>query len=417
MILKIKTSKTLVNGFFFSLFSFFNQGVSFFLLILLANYITPGEYGYLSLFNTIVMFIGYFISLSTQGYISVSFFQKESVYFKKDFSIIFIITLFVFIFLSVILLLFHNHLSHITQLSNSLLWFSLFISTFTLFLNVNLDYLRIKEKILEYGILSCSFAIVNFLLSLYFVIKCSQSWLGRINAQLICSIFFGLISILFFLKNRMFTFRNYTINDFKQIICWGLPLIPHLATNWIRQGCDRYIINYHYSIEEVGLFSFALNLVNIIIILGVAFNSSNSVSIYKILSDNTINNKIALLKKQTNNIFYIYLLSTILITSGGCVLIPIFLPQYSEAIPYFCILSVYAFLQCLYFLYCNYLFYYNKNKKIMLLTFSTSILHLILSYLFTQYSLIVTSFIYIITQAIIVIEIKRFSKKLLMQIK
>ena len=149
MILKIKTSKTLVNGFFFSLFSFFNQGVSFFLLILLANYITPGEYGYLSLFNTIVMFIGYFISLSTQGYISVSFFQKESVYFKKDFSIIFIITLFVFIFLSVILLLFHNYLSHITQLSDPLLWFSVLISTFTLFLNVNLDYLRIKEKIIE----------------------------------------------------------------------------------------------------------------------------------------------------------------------------------------------------------------------------------------------------------------------------
>lgn len=49
---------------------------------------------------------------------------------------------------------------------------------------------------------------------------------------------------------------------------WGIPLIPHLATSWIKQGGDRYIINYYYTLAEVGIFSFALNLSNIIDMIG-----------------------------------------------------------------------------------------------------------------------------------------------------
>ena len=64
---------------------------------------------------------------------------------------------------------------------------------------------------------------------------------------------------------------------------WGIPLIPHLATTWLRQGCDRYIINYHYELAEVGLFSFALNMANIIEMMGGSFNANNYVNIYKTL--------------------------------------------------------------------------------------------------------------------------------------
>ena len=61
-------NKLLLKGALFSLFSFFNQGASFLLLIILANYIAPSDYGTLSLFNTIISFLGFLVSLSTHGY-------------------------------------------------------------------------------------------------------------------------------------------------------------------------------------------------------------------------------------------------------------------------------------------------------------------------------------------------------------
>ena len=42
-------NKLLLKGALFSFFSFFNQGASFLLLIILANYIAPSDYGTLSL--------------------------------------------------------------------------------------------------------------------------------------------------------------------------------------------------------------------------------------------------------------------------------------------------------------------------------------------------------------------------------
>ena len=54
-------SKTVRNGGLFSAFSFFNKGIGFVLLILLAKYIQPSEYGELSLFNTLVSLLGYFV--------------------------------------------------------------------------------------------------------------------------------------------------------------------------------------------------------------------------------------------------------------------------------------------------------------------------------------------------------------------
>ena len=71
-------NKLLLKGALFSFFSFFNQGASFLLLIILANYIAPSDYGTLSLFNTIIFFWGFVVSLSTHGYITCLLYTSPS---------------------------------------------------------------------------------------------------------------------------------------------------------------------------------------------------------------------------------------------------------------------------------------------------------------------------------------------------
>ena len=409
----MKLNKTLINGSLFSIFSFFNQGVSFVLLILLANYILPAEYGKLSLFNTIVTFMGYVIALSTQGYISISFFQNDRKDFSKDFSVIMAVSLLIFTLLAVIILTGRSYLPGLVKFDYSLLWVALLITFFNLMFGILLDYYRIREQVKIYGAFSCSFAVVNFILTLFLVISCDMSWLGRVYAQLLTCVIGGIIAVLIFYKNKLLTTEVKDIDRFKRIIVWGLPLIPHLAAMWIKQGGDRYIIDYFHQIDDVGLFSFALNLANIIVIIGISFNSSNSVSIYQVLSDTSIVDKIKELKKQKNQILLIYVAATIAVMLGGALFVPLALPKYSGSIQYFLILSVSGFFQCLYFLYCNFLFYYKKNKDIMYVTFGTSLLHLGLSLVFTRYSLIYTCCIYILIQFIIFILIKRQAMKVI----
>lgn len=410
-IYKIKTS-SLKDGMLFSLFSFINRGFSFLLLLILANYIAPAEYGYLGLFATVLMVIGFFMAMSTEGYLSVAFFKDGELGIKRTYSFILYLSILMALLFDIILLCIGERLSQMLELSRTVLALTVAIAFFTVFTNINLDYLRLKEQIKPYGLLSCGNALMNFVLSILLVKYCGFGWIGRVWAQLWCFLLFGIGSILFFYRKKMVV--KVPINYCKGILLWGLPLIPHLAANFFRQGCDRYIVNNYHTIEAVGLFSFALNLTNVIVMVGAGFNQSNSVLLYKILGDKEIAelDKKAKIEKIVKSNILIYVILTLFIVVCMDLLVPFFLPKYAGSLIYFNILGIYGLLQCLYFIYSNFLFFYNKTKEIMYITFCSSLFHLSLSLLLTRYSLIYTCIVYAISQFLIIYILRRYSIKI-----
>ena len=410
---KVIENKTLANGVLFSIYAFIGRGVAFVLLVILARYIPPSDYGKLSLFNTVIMLLGIFLTFSTSGYFGISYFKEDKKTFHQDFTLIMMLLFLTGGMTLLVFSIFGEELSALAGINVELLWWALLIAFVTVLYQLHMDYYRLQEKVRMYGIMNLGNAILNAGFSLLLVITFSQGWMGRVNTQICLSASFGVIALVFFIRKGFFDF-NIRKNRMKLILLWGLPQIPHLATNWIRQGCDQYIINYNYSTQEVGLFSFAFNLVGIITMIGMAFNSSNSVSISQILSSDKDNfDKINILKKNTKSIFWVYLSATILTIFFGVVLVPLLLPKYADCIPYFLILSIYGFMVCMYFLFCNYLFYYEHTQKLMYITFGTSMLHLSLSLLLTQYSLYYTTIIYVVSQSICVGLVYLYSQRIL----
>ena len=174
---------------------------------------------------------------------------------------------------------------------------------------------------------------------------------------------------------------------------------------FIRDNSDKVL--------DVGLFSFALNMANLIMIIGLGFNSSNSVDIYKTLGDKHLSNKdkkerLVYLRKTFT---YIYLGCSCIIAFLGYIFVPLFFPLYTLSKNYFLILMVYGFFQCLYLLWTNYLFYFKKTRNLMIVTFGSSILHLVLSLLLTRYSLYFTVIIYCFTQGVVTLLIRNIAKK------
>lgn len=410
---RLKGNKTLLNGMLFSIYAFIGRGIAFVLLIILATYIPPADYGKLSLFNTVIMLLGFFMAFSTNGYFGISYFKESKETFHQDFTFIMLMLLLTAGIVSVVFLSFGNYLSKLAGISCGLLWWALLIAFVNVPFNMHMDFYRLQEKVGKYGIMNLGNAILNAVFSLILVITFAQGWMGRVNTHIGVAFFFGLIGIVFFINKGFFDFHLHK-DRMKMILFWGLPQIPHLATNWLRQGCDQYIINYNYTTQEVGLFSFALNLVGIITMIGMAFNSSNSVTIFQVLSKEISNvEKKTILKKNTRNIFVVYLGATLLVLFLGYLFVPTVLPKYVGSIPYFTILSVYGFMVCMYFLFCNYLFYYGNTKNLMYITFGSSIIHLSLSLFLTQYSLFYTTLIYVVSQSLCVGLVYGYSRKIL----
>lgn len=410
----LNRDKTLLYGSLYSLFSFFGRGMTFVLLIILAKYIQPTEYGYLSLFSTVVTFLTYFVTFSCEGYVSVSFFKSNRDDFSKDFSTVILLGLISVLLFAIIAIVAGEHLAEKLKLTTSLLWAAIIVSFVEILFRIYQNLYRLKEQIVPYGIVSCGNAILNFVLSILLVVTLKQGWVGRVETQLICGVFFAIIGIIYYIKNKYIKF-NFSWERTKSILYWGIPIIPHMGAIWIRRGLDQYIINYNYSVYEVGLFSFALNVAGVVIMIGSAFNDTNSVTLYKILSDKELTNsqKLLALKKQTKNIYIIIIAATLAMMLFMPLIIVLGMPKYTPALPYFFILSLYGFIQCIYFLYCNYLFYYNKTKNLASITFGTSILHLLMSLILTQFSLYFTAIVYVIIQTLLVGLVYWQSQKLI----
>lgn len=415
IIQKIYQNKNIRNGGLFSIYSFFQNGVSFLILTILTKFLSPSAYGEISLFNTITTFLGIIIGLNTAGYLSISYFANKDINnFKKDFTIIILITVGSALLLCMGIYFFNFSLVNLLNTTPLLLYLALVIATCRILFQILLNYYRIQEKVVQYGIYSCSNSLFTAILIFILIIYYKREWYGYVEGQCLSYAIGSGISLLLFKKWGLYFFKDLTTKRFKNILFWALPLIPHLAAIWIRQGVDRYIIEYNYTTADVGFFSFAINITNVIIMVGTSFNNTFSVNVFKTLSsDISLSQKIEILNIQNKKILTIYIIASIFIVLGAIICVPLFIPEYLPSIRLFLILSLYGLCQCLYFQYCNYFFYFKRTKILMYITFGSSLLHLLLSLIFTHYSLILTCWIYVIIQILIVVTTRHLGIKIL----
>lgn len=411
LINKILKNSLLKNGALFAFFSFLNSGINFLLLLVLANFISPTEYGELNLFNTFVTLLVIFISLNATGIIAVDFFSSDKKHLCRMLNTVLCLSTISFGFFSILLSLFSSFFETTIGLSIEYQWMGLLVCYAQVFSVINLDIWRLEEKPISYGLYSMATIIANFALTLVLVICFKQGWLGRLYAQVSVSAIFFFISI-YFLRHRGYLVKIFpTKKSIKAALNFGVPLIPHNASIWVRQGLDRYIINYFYLATQVGLYSFAYNFANIIQIIGLAFNATNSVYIYKNLAKNDESVKPVLLH-QTKMMIIFFIVITVLVCIGTIIFIPICVPEYVEAIPYLIPLCVSALFQCIYYLFVNYIFYYKKTKQLMYITFSLSLLHLILSIILTKYSVMYTAYVTMFVNFAVLLSVFFYSRRI-----
>lgn len=389
---QIVKSKNFKHGILYTVFSFINSGISFILLLILAKFLTPYTYGKLNLFTTFVTLVNILISLCTTSYIPVSFFQKDRETLRKIILIVFATTSFMLVVISGLLLLFPDFIGKSIGVPIKYLWLGLLICYFQVFNSVNLDIWRLEEKPVSYGVYSVSFAVCNFVLSFWLIVGLGLGWEGRVYAWGLLAVLYFIISILFLVRRRYLVFSKPSIVLAKETLIYALPLLPHTFSFWLKQGLDRYIINYFHGQEIVGYFSFAMNLASIIVIVGAAFNATNSVYIYKQLTDGyeKVKKKLA---KQTLLMTVVFLVVSMGVMVFAWGLITYAIPKYTNSIRYILPLCLGGFFQCVYLLWVNYLFYYKKTVRLMHITLSTALLQLALSIWLTRYSPLYTAYI------------------------
>ena len=410
-LLNIAKNGTVRNGVLFSFFSFLNSGISFILLTIIARYLNPDSYGVINLFNTCVGIISIFICLYSSGLISINYFKKDEIEFKRTINTVLAITTVCFCFLLLVVLLFGSNIEKFAGINKQYLAIAVSVSAFTVVNNTNLEIWRIEEKVISYGIFSTSIALLNFILTILFITQLNLDWEGRVWAQVLTTVLMAVLSLFRLIRNGYISRVKPTSDSIKEALSFGIPLIPHGASSWMRQGFDRMYINAFHSASLVGIYSFSLTFANIIEIIGSAFNNTNSVYIYKNLSSDDPNVQ-KRLRKQTLLMIAFFAFVSIAVCVGASALIYLWFDKYIDSIKYLPILCLSGFFRSVYYLFVNFIFYYKKTQYLMIITFGSSLLHTILSMILTRYSLYYTALITLFIDMIITTFVFIYSRKL-----
>lgn len=390
---------------------FLNRGLNFLLLIVLSWYIMPDSYGRLNLFYTNVNVVAVFICLCTLSIINVNYFKVSKEKLSQYINLVLICTIAVSIFLFCLSLLFHDYIDRITEIDFKLQFVCIFICAVEIVYQVLTNIYRLEEKPIAYGVVTTISVILNIITTLFLVIVLKKDWLGRIYANLFTATVFFIICLYLLYRKGYLKIILPTKEQYKESLAYGVPLIPHSLNGFLRQGVDRYIINGFFTTSQVGLFSFSTSFSFLIYSIGSAFNQSNSVYIFKCLSNDPKGSKHKL-RKQTLLMIAFFGLITIALNLICLIGFPLVFPKYQAAIVYLFPLSVGAFFQCVYLQFCNFIFYFKRTKELMYITISVSIIHIALSLWLTQYSSVLTAYVSMVSSMIEAVAVFFYSRRL-----
>lgn len=402
--------KVLKNAGLYTIVQIIQGVVSFLMLPIYTKYLSPTDYGIVSVVTSVINFLGIFYILGLHGAL-----VKYYVYYEDDkekqnelVSTI-IITVFIiagtftglFILLHKVLLeKFLNGIDFYPYLFYSLI--SIFFSSIYICYQA---LLQIRAKGNKYSIIQLCIVFGTLILNIIFIIVFKFQAMGMILSGLI-------INILVFIYAIISLNKEFTISFNKEILRkslkYSLPLLPHSLANWTSNLVDRILLNNLLSAKFVGIYNVGYQFGNIINIVALAVNNA---FIPWFFSEMKGENDRSALKKFAIVFIMIYSIGAMWLSILAPIVLKIMVNEkYMAAvtcIPYIAFAYVY---NGIYYFFVSGLFYNERGTKYIFLGSMTgAVINIILNYvLIPRYEIVgssIATLVSFITTSILVLII------------
>ena len=262
-------SLILSRGKWYIFSSLFTKGLSIFLLPVYTRYLSPADYGMLSLLNSIGQFLPIIISL----YIDSAFgryFHEDKVdhlRLKRLFS-----TSYWFVAI-------YGGFVVVVSLASTSLWvgnfaqipFAYLLLTFipallmqlgqlgTIYLRQSLDSRR--STLLEVGA-----ALMSIAITLPLLIFMDMGVMAKLIGSMVSAIFILVYYGRYFYSKDLFEFEC-DFQVLRRSLIYSLPLLPSVLGGWISGMSDRLILAKYGNLESVGIYSLAATLATLLYVI------------------------------------------------------------------------------------------------------------------------------------------------------
>jgi O-antigen/teichoic acid export membrane protein len=369
----------------------FSDGISkampYLVFPIVAWFLTPDEFGLVTNFGVLCQVLFAITLLNTHTYLSVEYYKRSE---QQNQSLI--LNLFylggILLVISLIgTLLFSNLILKNLKLPVKWQLYALIWVGTSAIIYIFQAKLRLDEKAKHFGAYQIGQSIISAGLTLLFVALLKLGWQGRINSLVITNVLVASYAI-WVLKKTGFLNGRFEWKQLKSAFYFGIPLLPHTLSFWLKGGLDNIYITAAVSIKENGIYAFAGTLASIFFMLTNAFFSAYNPYLFKTLAsiESTVEeNKKELIKirllKQAKYFILLYAVANVV----GYFIIRVainlfFLKSYGESLKYIPWLQLTGFFGIFYAIFSSYIFYMKSTKILGAITISTAVLQAGLNY-------------------------------------
>lgn len=281
------------------------KALSFFLLPIYTVFLTPKDYGLVSLISTFLGVIALLITLALNGAISRYYFiYKNQEKKQKEF----IGTILIGIIISsafwfILIIIFEDFVIN-TFLKGIKFYPYVFLSLVTTVAapvySIFQTVLQVKQDAKGYSINSLLYFSFAISLNIILIVILKLGVTGLLLANAIPSVLFSFVSIYILIKKNhiKFVFRkSYMV----EAIRFSVPLIPHILSGSIADYVSKSYLYFKSNLTNVGLNNIAFQFGTIIDLVQNAISSALSPYMYNTLDNNRENEQILI---KTTTMFF-----------------------------------------------------------------------------------------------------------------
>lgn len=350
----------------------------------MTRYLSPEEYGTLSIYIIFISFYGAFIGMAMQTNISRNFFKIS----KEDLSLIIGNVLIILSVTFSVSLLFTYGITlffdTLFSIPTSWLLAIPFISVMMMVNEINTTILRNEQRAYMFGIFEVSNTFIKMSFTIMFLVVFSLSWYAQVLGTLVGSVVFFMVGI-FYMRQRDYISMQFQKEKIKSILKLSLPLIPHVIGGVVIAMSDRLFIEQMVGIEAVGIYSVGYMFGMVVLLFTDAFIKAWSPWFYKSIVDPTAKKKTKIVKYTYMYIVSIFILAIIISYVGEWILPYIVDERFYNAKEYIIWIALGYAIHGVYKIFFPYLVHIDKTKFLAFSTLFAAVINLVLNYFFIQY--------------------------------
>lgn len=205
-----------------------------------------------------------------------------------------------------VLMLLSGHLKAWLGLDIKWVFLALLTTTCTAVFQIRLSQWQVRKQAAIYGFAQITKSIFNVVISLGLVVVLLQGAAGRMSAQVWAASVFAVVAIGLLRKDGLLRFYVWRPQYIREILRFGVPLIPHIGGMFLLVSVDRFVINSQLGLAQAGIYMVAVQFSTAVSLIFDAVNKAFVPWLYERLKRDDHNEKVSIVK--VTYIWYAFIL-------------------------------------------------------------------------------------------------------------